>query len=409
MREAFIDEEKSLACVHCGLCLSACPTYLETGNENDSPRGRVYLMRAIQAGRTAISDITVRHIDLCLGCRACETACPSGVQYGNLLEHTRDHLEREHYRSWFQTLLRRGAIEQVFPFPWRLRLVLIFCSVMKMRPFWWIIPKFARDSLTLIPADYSNGSLPATSPPLRKRRGRVGFIEGCVMQVMFSDTNKSSVKLLSLAGWEVETPINQCCCGALYAHSGQLEKARECAKRNIEAFENLNVDTIITNAAGCGSALKEYGELLANDPEWQRRGQRFSARVKDLTEWIESSSFTVAHSMPKVTYHDACHLAHPQGITLKPRELVKAVAGDQFVELPEAEICCGSAGSYNLTEQEMAERLQRRKINNILSTGADILVTSNPGCMLQIQSGLKKAGSHMRVQHIADFLIGHVE
>ena len=149
--------------------------------------------------------------------------------------------------------------------------------------------------------------------------------------------------------------------------------------------------------------------MLANDPEWQRRGQRFSARVKDLTEWIESSSFTVAHSMPKVTYHDACHLAHPQGITLKPRELVKAVAGDQFVELPEAEICCGSAGSYNLTEQEMAERLQRRKINNILSTGADILVTSNPGCMLQIQSGLKKAGSHMRVQHIADFLIGHVE
>ena len=407
MSDAFIDEEKSLACVHCGLCLSACPTYLETGNENDSPRGRIHLMRAIQDERTTISGVTVRHIDLCLGCRACEAACPSGVQYGNLLEHTRNHLERKHKRGIFQTLLRRIAIEQIFPFPWRLRIILTLCSVIKLRPFWWIIPKFARDPLTLIPDNYSNGSLAPTSPPSKDKLGRVGFIEGCVMQVMFADTNKSSVKLLGQTGWQVETPKGQCCCGALYVHSGQLEKARECAKRNIETFKNLEVDIIITNAAGCGSTLKEYGELLADDPEWHKRGQRFSARVKDLTEWLETSSFSINHGIPKVTYHDACHLAHPQGITLKPRDLVKSVAGDQFVELPEAEICCGSAGSYNLTEQEMAERLQKRKINNILSTGADILVTSNPGCMLQIQSGLRKAGSHIRVQHIADFLTEH--
>ena len=407
MSQPFIDEEKSLACVHCGLCLSACPTYLETGNENDSPRGRIYLMRAMQDGRAPVSDATVRHIDLCLGCRACETACPSGVEYGNLLEHTRDHLEHTHSRGWFQTILRRIAIEQVFPFPWRLRIALAFGRVMKQAPFRWFIPAFAAESLSLIPDQVSDGRQPESSAALNTAKGRVGFVEGCVMQVMFADTNESTIKLLNLAGWDVDNPEGQSCCGALYAHSGQLEKARECARRNIAAFEPLELDAIIINAAGCGSTLKEYGELLADDPQWRDRAESFSTKVKDLTEWLDNSSADRSSSELKVTYHDACHLAHPQGITMEPRNLVQAVAGEGYVELPEAEICCGSAGSYNLTEPEMAERLQKRKIDNILSTGADIVVTSNPGCMLQIQSGLEKAGSKMRVQHIADFLIEH--
>ena len=403
MIEPFIDEDKSLACVHCGFCLSACPTYLETGNENDSPRGRIYLMRAIQAGRLPIDDPTVRHIDLCLGCRACEPACPSGVEYGQLLEHTRDHIEKNYSRPVFQKILRRFVIEKIFPFPARLKLALLPARFIKALRLQWLLPKFARESLELVPDNAEAGRLPEVSSA-KKARGRVGFIEGCVMQVMFAPTNRNSVRLLNDAGWDVHTPAGQGCCGALYAHSGQLELARECARHNIAVFEKLELEAIIINAAGCGSTLKEYGALLADDSDWAERGEAFSAQVKDLTEWVEGSQFSVLGSQLKVTYHDACHLAHPQGITAEPRALVRAVAGVNFVELPEAEICCGSAGSYNLTEPEMAARLQRRKVENILSTGAEVVVTSNPGCQLQIQAGLKKAGSKMRVMHIADFL-----
>ena len=403
MIEPFIDEDKSLACVHCGLCLSACPTYLETGNENDSPRGRIYLMRAIQAGRLPVDDATVRHIDLCLGCRACEPACPSGVEYGQLLEHTRDHIEKNYSRSVFQKFLRRFAIEKIFPFPARLKLALLPARFIKALRLQWLLPKFARKSLELVPDNAKAGRLSEVASA-KEARGSVGFIEGCVMQVMFAPTNLNSVRLLNDAGWDVHTPAGQGCCGALYAHSGQLDLARECARHNIAVFEKLELEVIIINAAGCGSTLKEYGGLLADDPDWAERGEAFSARVKDLTEWVESSRFAICDSGLKVTYHDACHLAHPQGITAEPRALVRAVAGENFVELPEAEICCGSAGSYNLTEPEMAARLQRRKIENILSTGAEVVVTSNPGCQLQIQAGLKKAGSNMRVMHIADFL-----
>ena len=401
----FLDEPKALACVHCGLCLSSCPTYLETGNENDSPRGRIYLMRAMQSGQLGVGSVPVRHMDLCLGCRACETACPSGVEYGHLLEHTRDHLERHYKRSWFQTFLRRVAIEKVFPFPGRMKLALLPAKLIKALRLQWLLPRFARESLELVPDFKPTPALPEQSAATTELAlGQVGFIEGCVMQVMFGDTNRATVKLLNNAGWSVCNPGEQGCCGALCAHSGQLELARECARRNIAAFEPLKLEAIIINAAGCGSTLKEYGELLVEDEEWAERATTFSSKVKDLTEWLEEKEFAPSDSGEKVTYHDACHLAHPQGITAEPRALIRAVAGDRFVELPEAEICCGSAGSYNLTEPEMAARLQKRKIDNTLSTGADVVVTSNPGCQLQIQAGLNKAGSNMRVMHIADYL-----
>ncbi|MDG1832384.1 MAG: (Fe-S)-binding protein [Verrucomicrobiota bacterium] len=406
MIEPFIDEDKSLACVHCGLCLSACPTYLETGNENDSPRGRIYRMRALQSGRLPMEAATIRHIDRCLGCRACESACPSGVEYGHLLEHTRDHIEHHHRRGWFQTLLRRIAIEQVFPFPRRLKMALFFGRLMKRRPLIWIAPRMAREALELVPEHSSASRTPKQNPaPAQPASGQVGFIEGCVMQVMFARTNEATVQLLNQDGWDVHCPENQTCCGALYAHSGQLAKARACARRNIAAFESQNLEAIIINAAGCGSTLKEYGQLLADDPEWVERAIAFSAKVKDLTEWISQEARDGGqHLESKVTYHDACHLAHPQGITLEPRALVQAVAGEKFTELNEADVCCGSAGSYNLTEPEMAARLQQRKIKNILATGAEIVVTTNPGCLLQIQAGLKKANPKIQVLHIADFL-----
>ncbi len=435
----FLDDAAARTCIHCGLCLSSCPTYLETGNENDSPRGRIYLMRALQEGKLALDDAPVRHIDLCLGCRACEAVCPSGVQYGELLEHTRDHIEKHYTRSPFQSFLRRIAIEQVFPFPWRTKLALAPVKILRAIGLEKIMPKFIRDSMALVPQKCNSTPLPELSPADSTIRQfndsttspKVGFVSGCVQSVFFGDTNANSVNLLNRAGYDVVTPRDQGCCGALYAHSGNLDAARECARHNIEVFEKSNVDKIIINAAGCGSTLKEYDKLLADDPSWAARAKEFSAKIKDLVEVItpgvlstaaqkseirnpksetnskiQTPEFEIQNSIFgfKVTYHDACHLCHAQRISKPPRELIKAIAGKNFVELPESDVCCGSAGSYNLTEPEMAERLQQRKIQNILATGAQIVVTTNPGCLLQIRAGLKKAAPQVRVVHIADFL-----
>lgn len=409
----FLDYDKSLACIHCGLCLASCPTYLETGNENDSPRGRIYLMRAMQDGRLAVAETAVRHVDLCLGCRACEAVCPSGVQYGQLLEATRDHIEQQHERSLWQKLLRRVAIERVFPFPERLELALVPAKCIRALRLEWLLPRFLRDALALVPENASRVSLPFHSPSIAPtRRGQVGFVSGCVASVLFGETNAASVRLLNRAGFDVITPPAQGCCGALYAHGGNLEQARAAARRNIEAFGQLNVDAIIINAAGCGSTLKEYGHLLADDPAWSERAAAFGRKVKDLVEWLQpfailNSQFSISNSPshPRVTYHDACHLAHAQRIEKAPRELVRSIAGSNFVELEESNVCCGSAGSYNLTEPEMAARLQRRKTENILKTGAKIVVTTNPGCLLQIRAGLRKAGADdIEVMHIADYL-----
>jgi len=424
--QRFLDEQKSLACIHCGLCLGSCPTYLETANENESPRGRIYLMRAVQDGRLEVGDTAVRHIDSCLGCRACEAVCPSGVLYGDLLEHTRDHLEKHYRRSLFQRFLRRIAIEKVFPYPARLKWALVPARIIQFLRVERFLPKFAREALSLIPKIGPVVRTPEVSPAGGKARGRVGFLSGCVMSVMFSETNAASIRLLNRDGYEVITPLDQGCCGALFAHSGKLESARESARRNIAVFERHQLDWIIINAAGCGSTMKEYGQLLREDPKWAERAKAFSAKVKDLTEFLSvtSGSQTDGRQVPlstaegeragvrgptnpnlsKITYHDACHLAHAQRITKQPRELVKAIAGKNFIELPESDVCCGSAGTYNLTEMEMAERLQRRKIENILKTGAQIVVTSNPGCLLQIRAGLRKAGAPVEVMHIADFL-----
>jgi glycolate oxidase iron-sulfur subunit len=436
--ERFLDEKKALACIHCGLCLSSCPTYLETANENDSPRGRIYLMRAVQDGRLEVGDTAMRHIDSCLGCRACEAVCPSGVLYGELLEHTRDHLEKHYQRSLFQRFLRRIAIEKVFPYPARLKWALAPARLIQFLRMEKFLPKFAREALSLIPNIGPAVRIPQVSPVGGKARGRVGFLSGCVMSVMFGETNAASIRLLNRDGYEVVAPLDQGCCGALFSHSGKLESARECARRNIAVFEQHQLDLIIINAAGCGSTMKEYGQLLRDDPAWAERARTFSAKVKDLTEFISVKSLPQANPLTpalspaegergnprlssregasgecgqptdtraaRVTYHDACHLAHAQRVTRQPRDLVKAIAGKNFVELPESDVCCGSAGTYNLTEMAMAERLEQRKIENILKTGAQIVVTSNPGCLLQIRAGLRKAGSSAEVVHIADFI-----
>ena len=403
----FLDEKKALACIHCGLCLGACPTYLQTGNENESPRGRIYIMRALAAGRLPVDDASVRHIDLCLGCRACEVACPSGVQYGGLLEQTRDFIEREHSRSTYQTFLRRFVIERIFPVPWRMKLAVAPARAVKALGLARFLPASFREPLKLLPARMDSTPLPEISPAkVQPAKGTVGFVRGCVMSVMFSDTNAASVRLLNEAGFDVVVPREQECCGALFAHSGRMEMARDYARRNIRAFAKHKLDAIVINAAGCGSTLKEYGHLL----DGEENAERFGGMVKDLTEFLVAQGFLAekfAAWPERVTYHDACHLAHPQRITKQPRDLVKAVAGGYYVELPEADVCCGSAGTYNLTEPKMAEALQARKVQNILRTGAKMVVTTNPGCIMQIRAGLKEKG--IEVMHIADFLLAAME
>jgi glycolate oxidase iron-sulfur subunit len=257
-----------------------------------------------------------------------------------------------------------------------------------------------------VPAGARAVKLPEVSPAMAQRRGRVGFIQGCVMSVMFGPTNLNTVRLLNAAGYDVITPPAQGCCGALHAHNGNLESARTCARANIAAFAGRDCEAVITNAAGCGSSLKEYGNWLHT-----AEAETFAGKIKDLTEFLGAAGLRLAAANEgvRVTYHDACHLAHAQRITRAPRDLMRNAAGKYFVELPEADVCCGSAGTYNLTEPAMAERLQRRKIENILRTGADIVVTSNPGCILQIRAGLEKAGSRTRVMHIADYLCAVIQ
>ena len=403
MAEPFLDYDKALACIHCGLCLAHCPTYLETGNENDSPRGRIYLMRAVQNNRLPLEAATVRHLDLCLGCRACEAVCPSGVQYGELLEATREHIAKHYRRSVFQTLLRKIFIEQVLPHAWRLKLAIAPVKLARAVGLGGLLPAIA----SFVPKKGRSVNLPEFSPATTEKRGRVGLITGCVQRVLFGETNAATVKLLNCAGYDVVVPREQVCCGALYAHGGNLARARQLARHNIEVFERAGVDVIVINAAGCGSTLKEYGHLVDTDA-----AKKFSAKVKDLSEVLQPSPRSergeslVPHPSGRVTFHDSCHLAHAQRITAQPRALVQTIVGESYVELPEAAVCCGSAGSYNLTEPGMAAQLQRRKIQNILQTGATTVVTTNPGCILQIRAGLDKAGAgHMRVVHLADLLV----
>lgn len=405
-------EKMALACIHCGLCLSSCPTYLETGNENQSPRGRIYLMRALEEGR-AVEEEVVGQIDGCLGCRACEAVCPSGVEYGALLEETRNRIEKRYRRPLRDRIVRRFLIGAILPRGRRLRTAIAAARIARESGLGFLLPGSVRDLLDAAP---DTASIPRRTITIEKRDAapgtRAGLLTGCVADVLFGETNTATARLLSRAGYDTVVPEGQVCCGALFAHGGEPERARELARINIAAFERSGTDMVVVNAAGCGSMLKEYGALLREDPAWRDRAARFSAGVRDLTEVVAGIDLPGDATISKhdttradvVTYHDACHLAHAQRITREPREALRR-AGGRFVELPESDVCCGSAGSYSLTEPEMSARLRERKIANILTTGASIVVTSNPGCILQIRAGLLRKGiTDVEVLHIADYL-----
>ncbi|MGE3507302.1 MAG: (Fe-S)-binding protein [Vicinamibacterales bacterium] len=381
------------ACVHCGFCLATCPSYAEVGQEMDSPRGRIYLMKAAVQNRVALTAATVAHFDTCLGCLACKTACPSGVQYGPLIEQTRAVIEQHAPRTTADRLFRR-LLFVFLPYPSRLRLLAPFMGLatfLKRRPGWLaMLPPRVRALTALAPESTPVPDIVERTPSTGPTRQRIGLVTGCVQRVFFGAVNAATVRVLSAEGCEVIAPASQGCCGALALHAGERDQARAFARQLIATFEPLAVETIAINAAGCGSTLKEYGELLHDDPAWVARAAAFAAKVRDVTE-ILAAAPPLAKRHPlspalRVAYHDACHLAHGQGVRQQPRDLLAAIPGVTLVAVAEPEMCCGSAGVFNLLQPAMAGSLGRRKAGHLSESGADIIVTSNPGCLLQIQS-----------------------
>ncbi|HZC83600.1 MAG TPA: heterodisulfide reductase-related iron-sulfur binding cluster, partial [Rubrobacter sp.] len=400
-------------CVHCGFCLPTCPTYVLFGEEMDSPRGRIYLMNK---GLTeeSMNDTMVRHFDLCLGCMACVTACPSGVQYDKLIEATRAQVERRYERAPEDKAFRE-MIFKFFPYRSRLRLAagplrlyqrFGLDKKLKKAGVMSRLPARMRAMEALMPTLGKEEKVPEQTSPSGEKRKRVGVLTGCVQQVFFSQINSATVRVLAAEGCEVVAPKNQGCCGALSTHAGREEESLRFARKTIDTFEKENLDNVVVNAAGCGSTMKDYAYLLRDDPEYAERAQAFSDKVKDVSEFLQELG-TVAerHPLPiTAAYHDACHLGHAQGVRQQPRQVLKEIPGMEIKEIQEAEVCCGSAGIYNMIEPEPAAELGERKANNILKTGAQLIITSNPGCTLQLQASLKKLGHDIPIAHPAAVL-----
>lgn len=404
-------------CVHCGFCLPACPTYALWGEEMDSPRGRIYMIKKAASGDSPLDDCFREHMDNCLGCMACMTACPSGVQYDKLIEPTRAQIERHVERTWSESILRK-IIFATFPHPGRLRVLALPLLMYQKSGLRWLVRASGVDKLLPKRLAAMEALLPEVSTQVFDRlptriaskgppRHRVGMLTGCVQRVFFSHVNAATARVLAAEGCEIVIPCEQPCCGALMLHSGLERQAAALARKMIAAFEGKEVDTIIINSAGCGSTMKEYGYLLRDDPAWAKRAAEFSARCKDISEFLSELEPRAPRSplSTRVAYHDACHLQHAQGVREQPRRLLDAIPQLDLVEIPEASLCCGSAGVYNLLQPETAAQLGDRKVDNLLTTGANAVVSANPGCLLQIMNGLRRRGlKTMPSFHIVELL-----
>ncbi len=401
-------------CMHCGMCLPTCPTYDTTLIERNSPRGRISLMRAIADERMEITETFAKEMYFCLGCLACETACPAGVQYSHLFEVARADVERAGVlNNPKRSLIRSTLLRGLFTRPRLLRLVgrglwlyqasglqKIFRGLKLNR----LLPEKMRGLEAQTPTACAKFSHQLIRPVERPEhvRYRVGVLTGCVQDIILSDVNRDTVDVLLANGCEVHTPSVQGCCGSLHAHNGEAETAEDMARRLIDLFDVENLDAIVTNAAGCGSHLKTYGRLLAGDTKYAARAEAWSRKLKDIHEWLGEIGIRPpqAKSKPcKATYHEACHLCHGQKITKEPREVLRAIPGLNLVELAESTWCCGSAGIYNITQPEMAAKLQKRKIGHIGETGAEVVAVANPGCHLQLVNGAKAANQDIEVKH----------
>jgi glycolate oxidase iron-sulfur subunit len=403
-------------CVHCGLCLNHCPTYRLWHLEADSPRGRIYQMIRVEQGEVPVNASFVEHIDKCLDCRACETACPSGVEYGKLVEFARAKIERDYRRPFFSRVARNFAYRQILPHPWRIaflaRLLRIYQrsgvqSLVRKSGLLRVLGLSERETLLpRIDDQFFFRQLGKTFEPIGARRARVAFFAGCVAQVTFSSLNEATIRVLTANGCEVVVPRNQVCCGALASHAGVREAARDVARRNLQVFASEEFDAILTNAAGCGSTLKEYSHLFTEDePEYQA-AKAFESRVRDVTEFLATLGM-VASLKPnpsRVTYQDSCHLLHGQKVREAPRELLRAIPDLELVELPYSDICCGSAGVYNITQTEASLELLAEKMKHASSTKAETIVTANPGCLLQMRAGAELHKTGQKVLHVMELL-----
>ena len=410
------DIESYLDCIHCGFCMPVCPTYRTLENEMDSPRGRIYLIRGASEGRIGISDSFVKHMNLCLVCRACETACPSGVKFGHLMEAARGQIKR-HYTYPAADRRLRDFILNTFTDSTRL--------IRMMRPLRLYqrsgLQALVRASgllkllgrlgemeglLPSIPDLSLRQTLPETTPARGHNRGRVGLLLGCVQNVLFPGANLATARVLAENGYEVIAPKGQTCCGSLLIHEGERERGKAFARETIELFEQAGVETVVVNAAGCGSVMKEYGDLLQGDLQYAARAGAFGKKVKDITQVLAASPINgkLGRLPLRVTYHEPCHLVHGQRVRAEPRALITAIPAVQFVELKESDVCCGSAGVYNLINPKESRQILERKLDRIEESGAEVVVTGNPGCLIQLDAGLRRRGMRVRVLHPVELL-----
>lgn len=412
-----IDTDLLADCVHCGFCLPACPTYLLYGDEMDSPRGRIYLMGQLAKGVPVTKSATM-HLDRCLGCLACVTACPSGVHYELLLESTRAQLERHGVRSIRQRL-ERSALFSMFPYKHRLRPAALALRVLDVLAIGkWLrtsslvekLPGIFRAALELAPSVDARSKIAVLSRAQGTHRGRVGLLTGCVQDTFFSNVNVATIAVLNAEGYDVIAPEHQGCCGALSAHAGRLDEARTFARQLIDTFEATGVATIVANSAGCGSAMKNYGHLLIDDPRYREAADRFATATRDVTELLAAApSVAPRHPLDiTVAYHDACHLCHGQGIREQPRDLLREIPGLEIVELGDGEACCGSAGIYNLVEPSAARVIGTAKAERVRATKASVLASGNPGCNLQITSALRVLGAEIPVRHTIEIVAASI-
>jgi len=409
------DPNKWADCVHCGMCLESCPTYEQTGQEQHSPRGRVHLMKAVAEGRLEITEDFIDPIFACLDCRACTTACPADVDVGGLIEEVRWQIRQAIPLTGTKALISKLFLQGIFPHPSRLQALGKLLKLYQKSG----LQKLARQTglLRLFPDHLAEmeAVLPAVGEPVRKKykhslvkakgetKRTVALLTGCVMDVMFSDINEATIRVLTYNGNDVFIPPAQTCCGALHVHAGDKETGKMLAKQNIEAFQD--VDRVVVNAAGCGCMLKEYPELFRDDPVWHERAKQFSEKVEDISKYLYDTGYErpKAELTMRITYHDACHLAHGQGIRQEPRAILASIPGVELVEMPNADRCCGSAGIYNLTHPEMAQAVLQSKMENIPNE-VEIISMGNPGCMLQMAMGVLKHGRNEKIVHTVQLL-----
>ncbi len=400
-------------CIHCGLCLSVCPTYELTKSEKSSPRGRIRLINAVAKGELPITQTFVDEMSFCLDCQACETACPAGVKYGTMVEAARVEIDNAGFGSTFRRLIKKIALKSIIASPYRLKFVSKILYTYQKSGIQGFLHKsglFKLVSAKLGEVDklapqvsktFSTEFIPEYTKPIGEARYKTAFLTGCLMDVMFAEINKDTIDVLSACGCEVFSPKKQVCCGSLHAHNGDLETAKKLAKKNIDVFGKYEYQYLISNSAGCGAFMKEYGHVLEDDPEYSAKAKKFSGKVKDITEFLDIEKPIEYFDIVKetITYHDACHLAHTQKVVSEPRNLLKSIPGLKINELQESSWCCGSAGIYNIVRYDDSMKILERKMENIKNSGADVVITGNPGCIQQIKYGADKFNVNVKVLH----------